>query len=277
MRFAYLLAATVFAIPSVAQAATCEESFTRSGSILSGMRFSASVQVPDLTPASAIGQMRGVVAGKGYDILVAEPEDGSMLIEQPQTSRARAFPITITATRSGTVGTVSMEAKMRGGQSAKAEDVRTEMCAMLSQVRGGRAGQTAAATGMRAVSAAPPMTFDALTLSQQISKDTERNPAAIPLRYQGKTFIINGTLGAVDRRGGDYIVVYNIPHPHEQVIRLPNQANFKTDIGCVLARGQAAFALQLRPNARIRLTGEYDRFDANQHLLVLKNCRNTPR
>lgn len=273
MRYGYVMACAAFALPSIAQAATCEESFVRSGSIIGGLRFTASVTVPDLTPASAIGQMRGVAAAKGYDILVAEAEDGSMLIEQPQTGKVRAFPIAVTATSSGRSGTVGMEAKLRAGQSVSGDAAKAEMCAMLAQVKGGRAGQAAAAAGMRAVSASAPLAIDALTLSQQISKDTERNAAAIPLRYQGKTFIINGRVDGVMQDRGEYIVSYKIPHPYEQAIRLPGQAAFKTDIGCVMARGQAAFALQLKPGKSIRLSGTFDQFSADRHVLLLKDCR----
>lgn len=273
MRGAYLLACAAFFLPSVAHAAGCEEGFNKAGSVISGLKFRASVTVPDLTPASAIGQMRGVAAGKGYDILVAEAEDGSMLIEQPQTGRARAFPITITATSSGRTGTVEMEAKLRAGQTVSADAAKTEMCAMLGQIKGGKAGLAAASSGMRAVSSSAPLAISALSLSQQISKDTERNAAAIPLRYQGKTFIINGMVEYATQDRGDYIVTYKIPHPHEQLIRLPNQAAFKTDIACVMARGQAAFTLQLKPGKNIKLSGVFDRFSAPQNLLLLKDCR----
>lgn len=273
MRLGYMLALAAYCVPSVALAATCDESFTKSGSFIGGLRFKASVTVPDLTPASAIGQMRGIAAAKGYDILVAEAEDGSMLIEQPQTGKARAFPITVTATRNGRDGTVEMEAKLRAGQTVSSDAAKTEMCEMLGRIRGGKAGVTAAASGMKAVSASAPLAISALSLSQQISKDTERNAAAIPLRYQGKTFIIDGLVEGVAQDRGDYIVAYKIPHPYEQAIRLPNQAAFKTDIACVMAKGQAAFTLQLKPGKSIKLSGVYDRFSPTSHILLLKDCK----
>jgi hypothetical protein len=273
MRICLMAAGAAVFLPSMAQAATCEESFAKAGSIISGQRFTASVTVPALTPASAIGQMRGIVAGKGYDVLVAEPEDGSMLIEQPQTGKARAFPITITATSSGGQGTVQMEAKLRAGQTVPADAAKTEMCEMLGGLKGGKAGLAAAASGMKAVSTAPPLEMDALSLSQQISKDTERNAAAIPLRYQGKTFIIKGMVDLVTKDRGEYIVTYKIPHPYQQAIRLPGQAAFKTDIACVMAKGQAAFALQLKPGKSIRMSGVYQNFSPTDHILLLENCR----
>lgn len=273
MRVGYLLLCSALFLPMTAHAAACEDSFIKSGSIISGMKFKASVTVADLTPASAIGQMRGVAAAKGYDILVAEPEDGSMLIEQPQTGKARAFPITITATTSGKIGTVEMAAKLRAGQSVGSDAARTELCAMLGQIKGGNAGLAAASGGMKAVSASAPLAISALSLSQQVSKDTERNAAAIPLRYQGKTFIIDGLVEFATKDGGDYIVTYKIPQPHEQLLRLPGQAVFKTDIACVMAKGQAAFTLQLNPGKSIKLSGVFDRFSAADHLLLLKDCK----
>ncbi|AQR72336.1 hypothetical protein [Sphingomonas sp. LM7] len=273
MRGAYWMMGVALCFPAAAQAAGCEESFTKAGSFISGMKFRASVTVADLTPASAIGQMRGVAAGKGYDILVAEAEDGSMLIEQPQTGKARAFPITITATTSGKTGLVEMEAKLRAGQTVSSDAAKTEMCAMLGQIKGGKAGLAAASAGMKAVSDSAPLAISALSLSQQVSKDTERNAAAIPLRYQGKTFIIDGMVEFATKDGGDFIVTYKIPHPHQQVLRLPGQAAFKTDIACVMAKGQAAFTLQLKPGKSIKLSGVFDRFSATDHLLLLKDCR----
>lgn len=273
MRFRFLAAGAAFFLPAVANAATCDENFVKAGSVISGMRFTASVTVPDLTPASAIGQMRGIVSAKGYDVLVAEAEDGSMLIEQPQTGKARAFPITITATSSAGKGTVQMEAKLRAGQTVPADAAKTEMCEMLNGLKGGKAGLAAASSGMKAVSTAPPLEMDALSLSQQISKDTERNAAAIPLRYQGKTFIIKGMVGLVTKDRGDYVVTYKIPHPYEQALRLPGQAAFKTDIACVMAKGQAAFSLQLKPGKSIRMSGVYENFSPTDHILLLKDCR----
>jgi hypothetical protein len=259
-------------VPGVAQA-QCAETFAKSGSIISGLKFKASVNVPDLTLASAIGQMRGIAAGKGYDILVAEPEDGSMLIEQPQTGKARAFPITITATRTGTTALVVMDAKLRAGQGVSSEAAKTEMCGMLAGLKGGKAGLAAASSGMKAVSNGAPLAISALSLSQQISKDTERNASAIPMRYQSKSFIIDGMVEYATKQGSDYIVTYKIPNPWEQALRLPNDAKFKTDIGCVMAKGQAAFTLQLKPGKKIKLQGMFDAFDARDHLLLLKDCR----
>jgi hypothetical protein len=265
-----LLYALVFILaPSIAHAATCEESFTKTGSIISGQKFGASVTVPDLSPSSAIGQLRGIVIMKNYDVMAAEPEDGSMLIEQPQTAKARAFPITITASPDGTV---RMDAKLPIGMTANADSAKNEFCGMLNRLKGGGAGNAAAATGIAAVATKAPLELDSLSLSHQISKDTQRNPAAAAVRYQGKSFIVSGTVKSVDKVGDSFVVSYDIPEPYQELLRLPNTAPFKTDLVCRLAPSQTVFALQLRPGKNIKLTGDYENFDPIGHLLVLQNC-----
>ncbi len=109
------------ATPSLAYAGQCEDSFVKQGSIISGMRFTATVRVADLPPDVAINQFRGIVASRGYYIIAAEPTAGQLLIEQSVTQNARAFPIEINATSGGGTGTVVIEAKLRAGQSTKAD------------------------------------------------------------------------------------------------------------------------------------------------------------
>jgi hypothetical protein len=177
-----------------------------------------------------------------------EAEYGSMLIEQPMTGTVRAFPIQISATQTGGIGTVVMEAKLRAGQSTKADAAMAEMCGMLNEIKGGKAGAAAAKKGATATTvAAAPVKINSLAFSQQVSKDTERNAAGILTRYKGKQFTIDGLVDYVTKDGKDFRVGYKIPEPYEQAIRLPNQAPFKTDIVCYMAPGQAAFSLQLKP------------------------------
>lgn len=274
-RLAIAIASAAFLFSAgTANAATCEEAFVKKGNPITGLRFTAAVTVADLPPAVAIGQMRGLVAAKGYDIMADEAEYGSMLIEQPMTGTVRAFPIQISATQTGGIGTVVMEAKLRAGQATKADAAMAEMCGMLNQVKGGKAGAAAAKKGATATTvAAAPVKMNSLSFSQQVSKDTERNSAGILTRYKGKQFTIDGLVDYVTKDGKDFRVGYKIPQPYEQAIRLPNQAPFKTDIVCYMAPGQAAFSLQLKPNKSIKLTGTVDDFDEYKHVIWLKDCR----
>ena len=275
VRLAVALAPAAMLFPAgTASAATCEEAFVKKGNPITGLRFTAAVTVADLPPAVAIGQMRGLVAAKGYDIMADEAEYGSMLIEQPMTGGARAFPIQITATQTGGIGTVVMEAKLRAGQSVGSDPAKAEMCGILNQIKGGKAGAAAAKKGATATTvAAAPLKISALGFSQQVSKDTERNAAGVLPRYKGKQFTVDGTVDYVTKDGNSFRVGYKVPQPYEQAIRLPNQAPFKTDIVCYMAPGQAAFSLQLKPNKGIKLTGTVEDFDEYRHVIWLKDCR----
>lgn len=269
-----ILAAAALASPALAHAGTCEDTFTKTGSPVSGLRFIATTAIADLTPTSAIGQLRAIVLAKQYDILVEEPSDGSMLIEQPMSGTARAFPITVTAQQSGGVGTVRLEAQLRAGMFVKEAPAKAEMCAILNQLKGGKAGLAAAAAAKNAVGGgAAPVVMNSIAFSHQISKDTQRNPAAVPLRYRNKRFTITGMVDYVIRDGDYYRVAYKIPNPWEEALRLPNTAPFKTDVSCMMAKGQAAYALTLKPDRQIRLTGTWHEFDEYKHIVWLMDCR----
>ena len=199
-----------------------------------GLRFTAQIALPGLTPASAIGQVRRMVQAKGYDVLATEAEGGSMLIEQPQIGRTRGI---------------------------------------LNQVRAGQAGNAAAAKGMTAGANGAPLALSALLLSNQISVEAQRNPAAIPARYGSKNFIVNGRVDSLDLTRGIYSVLFDVPEPHDQPLQLSRPTTFKTDIICQMAKGQSVYALQLKPGKSVKLAGIYSHYDDIGHALVIKDCR----
>ncbi len=256
-----------------AQAGTCEATFLKQGNVIGGLRFIATASFADLPVRSAIEQMRGIVVPRSYDILVEEAEQGSMLIEQPRTEKARAFPITITATAESGVTTVRMDAKLSTAMMVKTEAARFEMCGILAELKGGKAGLARAAAARNAVSERPPLRISALELSSQVSKDTERNAAAVPLRYRHRRFTITGIVDYIRKDGQFYRVAFRIPQPWEQAIRLPGAAPFKTDISCLMAPGQAAYALTLKPDRNVKLTGTFHDFNEDRHVMWLDQCR----
>lgn len=268
------LAVSALAVSGIAHAGTCEDTFTKKGNEISGIRFVATTVVPDMSPKIAIQQLRGIVAAKGYDIITEEADFGSMLIEQPMTGKARAFPIEITATQASGMGTVVMEAKLRATMSVKKELAMAEMCSMLNQLKGGKAGLAAAKAGAGATTVqAAPVAMSALAFSHQVSKDTERNASTVLTRYKGKQFTIDGTVSYVTKDPNGNRIGYDVPNPWEEVIRLPNTAPFKTDIVCYMAPGTAAFTAQLKPKKSIKLTGTVEDFDEYRHVIWLKDCR----
>jgi hypothetical protein len=273
-----LLAIGIFCaltLATPALSATCEETFVKKGSGLSGLKYTATHVVNDLNTPNAINQLRGIVLAKGYDVLAVEAQDGSMLIEQPQTANRRSFQIIGTATTAGNATTVQLQANLRGGQFTKDDAVKTEMCGVLAQLQGGRAGVAAANRGRTAVGTSAPTAMTAQSLAQRLSNERDQNADTIPLRYRGKSFTLSGTVDYVRKDGDVYRVAFKILEAHEMIIRLPGQSQFKTEISCLLARGQSVYALTLKPRSSVKLTGTYSdyRESPSPSVMWLENCR----
>lgn len=267
------VALAVFVLPGAAHAGACEDGFIKKGNGLTGLRFIASNAVADLPADVAINQMRGIAARRGYDIIAAEPESGALLLEQGRTSNSRAFPIEVQAVQQGEVGTVRMEAKLPAAMSAPAEGVKTELCGMLAELKGGKAGRLAAASGARSVTQqAGPVLLSAQEFSQQISKDAERNSAVIPLRYAGKKYTLTGTVDYIIKDGAVNRVAFKILQPEQMALRLPNMASTLSQVSCLMGPGTSVFTLQLKPGKSVKLTGTFHEFAEFRHVVWFKDC-----
>jgi hypothetical protein len=240
------------------RAQTCEATFVKNGNAITGLKFTATQSIAELSKADAINQLRGLVLARGYDVLAAEPEAGNMLLEQPQSVNRRSFQIIATATTDGPLATVQMRANLRAGVMAKQEDVRTEMCGILAGIKGGSAGVVAANEGKTATGAgAPPTEMSAQMLADRVSKERDKDVNEIPLRYKDRSFTLSGSVKSVDRDGDTYRVLFDIMSWEEKAVRLPGDSQLKTDIVCVLAPGQSVYALTLKRKANVKLTGTF--------------------
>ena len=258
--------------PAAAHAGACEDSFQRSGNPITGLRFKASTSIADLPGDVAIKQMAVIAAGRDYTVIASEPEAGALLIEQPLSGKARAFPLEIHAVQAGGVGLVTIEAKLPAAMLSPADAVKAELCLMLGSLKGGKAGRLAAAAPVAAPTTAAPVSISALEFSHQISKDTERNSTAIVPRYTGRRFTLSGIVDYVIRDGEFFRVAFKIPDPWNEAFQLPNAAKFKTDLSCLMAKGQSVFAIQLKPGKSIKLTGSFYKFDEFRHVAWFNNC-----
>lgn len=261
-----LTAALLAVVPiGPAIASTCEATFARKGSPVTGLRYTAIQGVPELSTPDAINQLRGIVLGRGYDVLASEPAAGDMLLEMPQSMDRRSFQIVAKATSDRDLTTVQLEARLRVGVFAKDEDVRSEMCGVLAGLKGGKAGIAQAEKGRDAAAGgAAPTVLTAQTLADRLSKERDRNPDEIPLRYKGRSFTLSGNVAQVRKDGDSYNIVFDIMGWEDKSIHLPGDSEFKTDIVCVLAPGQSVYALTLTPKGRafklsssVKLTGTF--------------------
>jgi hypothetical protein len=275
-KLAFVGAALFFAVamPAFAWAGTCEDTFVKRGNAITGLRYIAMTSVAEMPVDVAINQMRAITAKRGYDIIASEPAAGALLIEQPRSASARAFPLEITATvTGGGVGTVQVEAKLPAGMATKADLVKPELCGMLAELKGGKDGRLAAKAGAGATAAqGAPVALSAQEFSQQISKDAERNAAAIPLRYNNKRFTLSGEVSYVIKDGAVYRVAFKILQPHQLAIRLPNMAANLSEVSCLMGPGTSVFVLQLKPGKSVKLTGTFAEFSEIKDVVWFKDC-----
>lgn len=258
---------------TAANAAECEGSFVKKGNPVTGLRFTATTSVADMTSASAVGQLRGIVLGKGYDILASEPEAGSMVIEQPATGKARSFPITIEVTSENGASRVTMNAKLRATMDVPEAAAKSEMCGMLNQLRGGKAGLALAKQGnaAQATQSAAPLRMSVLAFSSQMANEERRNREAMIARNQGKAFTLYGLVATIGRSGNSYRIDFKMV---ENVLTsIVPGTGYRLNVSCVLAAGQSTYALGLKPDKRVELTGVFDEYDLLQSTIFLRDCR----
>lgn len=259
--------------PAAMFAAGCEESFRKSGSALTGSKYNASVWVEALTVADAIEQLRGAAIERKLDVLTADAANGNMLLEQRESMRNKSIPFVISVTADGGGARIQMLVKLNKGAFAKAEDVRAEMCAILTQVKGGEEGRAAAAQGAAAVASTEPRKVEALVLSLELARQTQESAASIPLRYRGRVFTVSGRVKYVMKDGDVYRVAFDIPEPRDMVIKPGSRdPQFKIDISCLMAPSQTAWSIALREGEKVRLTGSYSDFDPFRRVMWLGGC-----
>ena len=254
-----------------AQTTGCEQTFRKSGNPLTGLRFNAERSVAELSLASAIGQLRGIVIAKGYTVMTAEPEAGTMLIEQPMTGKARGFPIEIAVTDTAGQGTVRMEARLRAAMGVKEAAARAEMCGILAQLKGGTEGLALARKGEAAkASAAAPIRMSALRFSSQMAGEARQSDVSLEPRYKGRAFTLHGPVAAVGKAGDSYRVDFKLV---ESVLSsIVPGSGYRLEVSCILAPGQSTYALSLRPDQHVELTGVFDEYAMGRSTIFLRDC-----
>lgn len=264
MKCTPLFAALLLAAAAPAFADTCESSFQKKGNPLSGTTYTAAVSHPGLSVKSAIGQMRVIAENANMDVLDEDAENGSMLIEEPQTGMHKNLPLIVGASNEGGTGTVSLMLKLNAGAFAKADSIRAEMCKLLTQVQPGKAGEHLAAATPKAST----VTTTATALGAQLRSQHKDNPAAMEARYQDKVYSITGRVNGVLKSGGGYNTGFDVGGNPSGGIDFESVA-----ISCRFAPSQAAYAMALRPKEKVTLIGVVESYDQIGRVLWLKDCK----
>lgn len=268
-RASTLFPAVAFAATALSVfAASCEDSFRKSGTVLTGSSYTASVSVNDVTAELAVGQLRAIAVERGLDVLAEDPANGNMLLEQRESARNKPIPYVLSLSAEGPSLRIQMLVKLGKGAVAKAGDVRSEMCAILGQVKGGDEGRALAAQSVSAAS--KPRQVDAQVLSDELARQMQDSAASIPLRYKDGAFTISGRVKFVIQDHGTYRIGYDI---REQRDRILKSGDFEVQLNCLIAPSHRAWAIALRPGERIKLTGTFSEFRQFEKVMLLKDCR----
>lgn len=259
-------------LPATGWAGACDDNFSKQGNAFTGSSYRSSVALADLTVASAIEQMRSLAVSKSMSVLSADAENGSLLIEEPETMAHKPIPMIVSAVNENGVTTVAMEVKLGRGALAKVDDMKREICAMLTQVQSGAASEAAAQRNAAAAGSAEPERIDAYVFSRQIARQANENQSTINPRYKDKRFTITGRAAFIMEDGDDYNVGYDIPDQSEVLLRGPSEPAFDVGVSCMMAKSQTAYALTLREGDRIELTGTFHRYDQFKHVVWLEGC-----
>lgn len=265
-----LLAICVF--PSLALAAGCESSFTKSGNPLTGTKYTSAVTVPGLSVPDAIAQLHGIALQRNLDILTEDAANGAMLLEDPETVRHKAIPYVVSAAGEGTAAIVQILVKLNKGALAKTEDVRKEICSILAQVKGGEEGKAAALQAASAESSQGPRRVDAVSLSLDLARQANDSAESIPLRYKGRSLTVTGRVKYVVKDGDVYRVAFDVPEPRDLILKV-GTPHSRMDISCLMAPSQAAWAIALRAGEKVSLTGTYSDFDQFRRVIWFGDCK----
>lgn len=261
---------------SAAHAGTCETNFSKTGNPFTGSVYRSSVALADLSVASAIEQMQAIAKVQKMSVLSADPEGGSLLVEEPESFSHKPIPMIVTATSERGATTVQMEVKLNAGAFAKADSIRTEICKMLTQVQPGAAGQAAAAKNA-ASAVDTPERMDALMFSLKIARQANENQSTINPRYKDKMFTLVGRAAFIMEDGDVYNIGYDIPEPGDMLIKPgPMDPHFKVSVSCLMAKNQTAYVLSLRERDKVTLTGKFSKYDQFRHTVWLENCVRQP-
>ena len=270
MRAATALCLSIAAWSTNAFADACETNFSKKGNPFTGTTYRSSIALADLTVQSAIEQLGAIALAKKMAVLSSDPANGSLLIEEPETAMHKPIPMILGAAVENGVTHVTMEVKLSRGALAKADDVRREICALLTQVRPGAAGDETARRMAAAAQTAEPDRMDAFIFSEQIARQANENQSTINVRYKDRRYTLTGRAAFIMEDGDDYNVGFSIPEL--KFSPGPLDPKFKVDVSCLMAKSQTAYTLSLREGDRVALTGTFSRYDQFSHVVWLDGC-----
>jgi len=267
-----VVAASILASASVS--AECINNFSKQGSVFTASTYRSNVAIANVSVESAVEQLRAIAIGKKMSVMSVDAASGNMLIEQRESGATRVIPMLISASNESGVTSIAMEVKLARGMLAKADDVRTEICGMLSAIKAGTSVEQAADAARLAAENAAPESMDALDLSMKLARQAHTNQSTINPRYRGQRFTLSGKAAFIMEDGDGYNIGFDIPDRLDMALSPgPNDPSYNVNLSCLMAPSETAYALSVRERERIKLTGVFYKYDQFKKTAWLKDCK----
>ena len=267
------LALCALALPAVAMADECEANFKKSGNPIVMTTYSSAVTVPNLSTGDALSQMRGILVAEKMDVIAENREQGTLLVEQRQSDKARPIPTTINVSTVPAGTRIDMAIKMERGVFSKVEQIRPYMCGLLAKVKGGKEGVAAAKRGAGADNTEATGNQDVFAFSRMIANEANKNAVAVNARHKGRTYTLSGRIETLMEDGEDYNLIFEVPEIRDMVIKpFPHEAQFKVSVSCLFKPDQLTTVLAMREGQKVKLTGTVMKYDNFRRVIWLENC-----
>lgn len=267
------LALCALALPAVALADECEANFKKSGNPIVMTTYSSAVTVPNLSTGDALSQMRGILVAEKMDVIAENREEGTLLVEQRQSDKARPIPTTINVSTVPAGTRVDMAIKMERGVFSKVEQIRPYMCGLLAKVKGGKEGIAAAKRGAGADNTEATGNQDVFAFSRMIANEANKNAIAVNARHKGRKYTLSGRIETLMEDGEDYNLIFEVPEIRDMVIKpFPHEAQFKVSVSCLFKPDQLTTVLAMREGQKVKLTGTVMKYDNFRRVIWLENC-----
>lgn len=267
-----LVAIALLALSAPALAGECEDNFKKSGNPIVMTTYSSAVTVPNLSRADALAQMRGIMVAEKMDVLAEDADEGTLLVEQRQDSKARPIPTTIGVSEVASGTRVEMSVKMERGVFSKVEQIRPYMCGLLAKVKGGKEGVAAAKKGAGATNSEATGNQDVYMFSRMIANEANKNAIAVNARHKGRKYTLTGRIAQMFEDGDNYNLLFDIPEMSEVKFYGPFDAKFKVNVSCLIPSAKLTTVLALREGQKVTVTGTVSRYDDLRHTIWLENC-----
>ena len=267
------LALCALALPAVAMADECEANFKKSGNPIVMTTYSSAVTVPNLSTGDALSQMRGILVAEKMDVIAENREEGTLLVEQRQSDKARPIPTTINVSTVPAGTRIDMAVKMERGVFSKVEQIRPYMCGLLAKVKGGKEGIAAARRGAGADNTEATGNQDVFAFSRMIANEANKNAIAVNARHKGRKYTLSGRIETLMEDGEDYNLIFEVPEIRDMVIKpFPHEAQFKVSVSCLFKPDQLTTVLAMREGQKVKLTGTVMKYDNFRRVIWLENC-----